>query len=235
MRLNQLNMPSVRPNTTITQFQTFVGQVYAVRNDRHFRAWGMVSNVLRFLMRGLKGIRKSDAEKTKHNLLLATSWFMSIMNQMHVQIEEHIWRRFPYRCSYCGSCPCECKTLKIKKRKRLRATATRRPTTLRGYQRMFEVIYPASRRTLEQAGIHLAEEIGEFSEAVQAFKGKNTDREFSMLTLEGADLFSCIIGVFNSLGIDVAKELSVLFRKNCHLCHRAPCGCSYETTMKYQS
>src|SRR3989338_7473071 len=111
-------MPSIKPNATIAQVQKFCQDVYALRNDRHFRAWGMVSNVLRFLMRGLKGIRKGDNLKTKKNLLIALSWFLSIMNQMHIPIEEHIWRRFPYLCSYCCRCPCQCKVLKIKKRKK---------------------------------------------------------------------------------------------------------------------
>lgn len=228
-------MPSIKPNTTIVQLQRFSQQVYALRNDRHFRAWGMVSNVLRFLMRGLKGIRKGDSKKVKFNLLIAMSWFMSIMNQMHIKIEGHIWQRFPYLCSYCASCPCQCKELNIKKRKKVPVNNKLRPKTLREYQRMFAKIYPPNKRTLEHAGIHLAEEMGEFSEAVQAFKGKNTDKEFQQLIIEAADLFSCLMGVFNSLAVDSAKELSKLFRKNCHLCHQAPCACSYATTMNFKS
>jgi NTP pyrophosphatase (non-canonical NTP hydrolase) len=228
-------MASVKSNTTIPQLQKFTQQVYALRNDRHFRAWGMVSNVLRFLMRGLKGIRKGDRQKAKFNLLIAMSWFMSIMNQMHIKIEGDIWQRFPHLCSYCASCPCRCKELKIKNRKKVPVNNKLRPKTLREYQRMFAQIYPPDKRTLEHAGIHLAEEMGEFSEAVQAFKGKNTDKEFQKLIVEAADLFSCLMGVFNSLGVDSAKELSKLFRKNCLLCHQAPCVCSYATTMNFKS
>ena len=89
-------MASVKENTTIKEYQNFVEEVYRLPNDRDFSLWDMISNVERFMMRGLKGIRKGDREKTKTNLLIAFSWFMSIMNQLHIDIEERVWRRFPY-------------------------------------------------------------------------------------------------------------------------------------------
>src|SRR3989338_9024487 len=134
-------MPSIKPNATIAQVQKFCQDVYALRNDRHFRTWGMVSNVLRFLMRGLKGIRKEDRQKIKKNLLIAMSWFLSIMNQMHIQLEGHIWQRFPYLCSYCGRCPCQCRALKINRRRKVIINNKLRPKTLRGFQSMFNDLY----------------------------------------------------------------------------------------------
>ena len=99
-------MVSVKQNTTIKDYQNFVGKVYGLPNDRYFSLWDMITNMERFMMRGLKGIRKKDAIKTKNNLLISFSWFMSIMNQLHIDIEEEVWKRFPYKCSYCVSYPC---------------------------------------------------------------------------------------------------------------------------------
>ena len=99
-------MASVKQYTTIREYQNFVKEVYGLPNDRYFGVWDMISNVERFTMRGLKGIRKRNKEKTKINLLIAFSWFMSTMNRLHVDIENQVWERFPYLCSYCSSCPC---------------------------------------------------------------------------------------------------------------------------------
>ncbi|XOB42136.1 MAG: MazG-like family protein [Candidatus Nealsonbacteria bacterium] len=221
-------MASVKQNTTIKEYQSFVKEVYGLSNDRYFSLWNMVSNVERFMMRGLKGIRKNDKEKTKINLLIAFSWFMSTMNQLHIDIENQTWKRFPYLCSYCGSCPCSCKEKNIKKRKSISIDESKKPKTLEEFQNMFNKIYPADKRIIERAGIHLAEEAGEFSEALLTYRGGHKDEDFKNLELEAADFFSCALSVFNSLRISVAKELSIMFSNNCHVCKNAPCTCSFK-------
>jgi len=221
-------MASVKQNTTIREYQNFVKEVYGLPNDRYFSLWDMVSNVERFMMRGLKGIRKNDKEKTKINLLIAFSWFMSIMNQLHIDIESQIWKRFPYLCSYCGLCSCFCKEKNIKERQSISVDENKRPKTLEGFQNMFNKIYPAEKRTIEHAGVHLAEEAGEFSEALLIYRGGHKDEDFENLELEAADFFSCIMSVFNSLGMSVAKELSTTFSDNCHLCKNVPCTCNFK-------
>jgi len=109
-------MVFVKRDTTIKEYQNFIKEVYGLPNDRYFSIWDMLTNVERFAMRGLKGIRKKDKERTKINLLVSLSWFMSMMNQFHIDIENEIWKRFPYLCSYCASCPCLCKEKKVKKK-----------------------------------------------------------------------------------------------------------------------
>lgn len=228
-------MASVKQNITIREYQSFVKEVYGLSNDRYFSLWDMVNNVERFMMRGLKGIRKKDKEKTKINLLIAFSWFMSIMNQLHIDIENQIWKRFPYLCSYCGSCPCSCKEKKIKKRQGFSINKGKRPRTLEEFQDMFNKIYPSERRTIEHAGIHLAEEAGEFSEALLIYRGRHKDEDFRKIELETADFFSCIMSVFNSLEVSAAKEFSVMFANNCNVCKNAPCTCSFKEILDFKS
>jgi len=228
-------MPSVKRNTTIKEYQDFTQEVYGLSNDRYFSAWDMLSNVERFTMRGLKGIRKSDVEKTKTNLLISLSWFMSLMNQLHIDVEKEIWERFPGKCSYCQSCPCICKSKKMSKRKEKISTKKKTSKTLEDFQRMFEEIYPSNNRTLEHAGVHLAEEIGELSEAMLTYRGSHMDADFKQVALEIADFFSCFAGVFNSMKISIAKELEILFSENCHVCKKAPCECSFADIIKYKS
>ena len=228
-------MASVKQNTTIRDYQNFVSEVYGLSNDRYFNLWDMITNMERFIMRGLKGIRKKDTMKTKNNLLIAFSWFMSIMNQLHIDIEEEVWKRFPYLCSYCASCPCSCSERKLKKREIVPMDENKRPKTLEEFQDMFNKIYPTKKRTVEHAGVHLAEEAGEFSEAILAYRGGHEDKDFKNIELEAADLFSCIISVFNSLETSVAKELSVMFSNNCHVCKNAPCTCNFKDITNFKS
>lgn len=227
-------MPSISPNTTVKEYQKFIEEIYGLPNDRFFTIWDMLSNMTRFTMRGLKGIRKGDVSKTRVNLLIALSWFMSTLNHLHIDVESEIWERFPYLCSYCGNCPCSCKKNKAD-RKKVPVDNTKRPKTLEEFQVMFERIYPSTDRALEHTGVHLAEELGELSEALLTYMGGHRDYDFKNIMIEAADYFSCVMGVFNSLNLNLAKELSVMFDNNCHVCKQSPCECGFTRVMEFVS
>jgi NTP pyrophosphatase (non-canonical NTP hydrolase) len=110
-----------------------------------------------------------------------------------------------------------------------------RPRTISEYQKMFAEIYPPSRRSLEHAGIHLAEEVGELSEAVLQFRGRHSEEDFNLVVLEASDLYSCMMGVMNSLGVDYEKELVGMFSKGCHICRKSPCVCDYQFVINFKS
>ncbi|MDB5195506.1 MAG: hypothetical protein JWO84_690 [Parcubacteria group bacterium] len=228
-------MAALKPYSSLTDYQRFANEVYGASNRRHFTVDEMLTNIVRFAMRGLKGIRKGDSEKVRTNMTIALSWTMSLLNQLDLTIEQHVWERFPYVCSYCGSCPCACKAKKVKKRVIVKVNPRLRPRTLHDLQVMFNEIYPASTRTLEHAGIHLAEEVGEFSEAVMAFRGNHTESEFDNVILEASDLFSCFMGVFNSLEVDYEKTLVASFKNGCHACKHTPCICEYNYVVNFKS
>ncbi len=227
-------MASVKKDTTITEYQDFVQEVYGLNNDRYFNTEGMLTQIQRFAMQALKGIRKNDREKTKLNLIISISWFTSLMNQLHIKLEEEIWQRFPYLCSYCATLSCSCAVTHPAERKETVKDESKRPKTLAEFQIMFEKIYPAESRTLEHAGVHLAEELGEFSEAILLYRGQHQDKDFERITFEAADLFSCFMGVFNSIKANYAEELALLFSENCHVCKKAPCECTFEYIMGFK-
>jgi len=228
-------MPSINTNSRLKEYQEFIRIVYGLPNDRHFNSNDMLANVERFIMRGLKGIRKNDQAKIKTNLVIALSWFTSLMNQLHIDIEKEIWERFPYLCSYCGNCPCSCKKEKLTERQMIVTDNKKRPKSLSGFQEMFEKIYPSKYRTVEHAGIHLAEEMGELSESFLAYQGNRDKSDLDKIRLEAADLFSCLMGIFNSIKIDLAAELSNIFSNNCHVCKKAPCECSFIEIVNFKS
>ncbi len=228
-------MASLYLTSSLKDYQQFVSDVYGFSNSRHFTVYEMLTNVERFIMRCLKGIRKSDTKKIKINLLISLSWFLSTMNQLKIDLEDSVWKRFPYACSYCGACPCMCKEKKIQKRLKFRKGLHSRPKTIQGLQKMFNDIYPAPQRTLESAGVHLAEEIGELSEAVLKFRGSHTDKDLENVVAEASDLFSCLMGVCNSIHFNVAKEFARSYTNGCHVCHKTPCVCTYQFIMDFRS
>lgn len=228
-------MVSLKTHALFSDYQAFVQAVYGPSNLRNFSVEDMITNITRFSMRGLKGIRKNDTEKVKMNIVIAMSWFISLMNQFNIDIEDRVWHRFPYLCSYCGELPCACKAKKIKKRLKIKADDSLRPKSIGGFQKMFDEIYPAKGRTLEHAGIHLAEEVGELSEAVLMFRGQHTPENFSQLELEASDLLSCFLGVFNSIDVDYEKTLVSMFSNGCHECKKTPCICEYDHVVNFKS
>jgi len=227
-------MASLSENSSIRDFQDFVNEVYVLPNDRDFDLGEMLSNVQRFAMRGIKGIRQGNVEKTKTNLLISLSWFSSTMTRLHADIEDAVWQRFPYLCSYCGNIPCSCKRDAVQSRKKVPVDDAKKPKTIREFQQMFSKIYPVSTRCLETGGIHLAEELGELSEAIWNFRSERRDCDLEIVVKEVGDYFSTVFGVFNSLNIDLAKELTGLFYDNCHVCHKVPCECTYKFIRRFK-
>jgi len=228
-------MPGLSENTTIREYQNFAKEIYGRSNELQFGLSDMLINMQRFAMRALKGIRKKDYDKARFNLTITTSWLMSTLGRLHIDLEDSIWKRFPSLCSYCASLPCSCRETGIKERKEVQVDESKRPVTIKDFQEMFRHIYPPEKRTIEHAGIHLAEEIGEFSEAILVYRGEHDDDSFERIIQESADVFSCIIGVFNSLGVDVTKELYDMFSDGCHECKKMPCECSFKSIVYYKS
>lgn len=228
-------MTFVKKDTTINEYRNFVKEVYELVNIKDYSLWDLLTNMERFIMRALKGIRKKDKNKIKINSLITLSWFMSLMNHFQIDVENEIWERFPYLCSYCASCPCFCKERKIEKRQKVFVDEKKRPKTFKEFQNMFSKIYPPENRTIEHAGIHMAEEMGEFAESILIYRGGHKKMDFDKIPREAADLFSCFMGVFNSLGVDVAEELSIMFSNNCHVCKNAPCTCTFEDVVRFKS
>ena len=228
-------MPSITKNSTLKEYQQFVQTVYGLPNDLHFELQDLLNNVQRFATRGLKGIRKKNQEKCLTNLLITSSFFMSTLNRLHIDIEDELWHRFPYICSYCARQPCQCKDSKPAQRKAITPDKAKKPNTIADFHIMFEKIYPSASRTLEHAGVHMAEEVGELVEAFLAYRGEHTKIHFNNVTLEAADLLSCFFGVLNSLSIQLNDALSDFYTNNCHVCHHAPCSCEYRFVINFKS
>jgi len=220
---------------SLEKFQKMIQEIYGLPDDRLFSVWDLLSNQERFTMRSLKGIRKGNIEKLKLNLLIAFSWLMAVSNRLHINIEDAVWTRFPLKCSYCGQSPCQCKKIKSENKVKFFRDIAGRPGSLAGFQKMFRMIYPPESRSLFEAGVHLAEEMGELSEAIHCYLGEHQKQQFRQIEVEIADYVSCIFGVANSAKIDISKELEKFYSRNCHDCHKSPCVCNFTTVAKFKS
>ncbi|MGC9968511.1 MAG: MazG nucleotide pyrophosphohydrolase domain-containing protein [Minisyncoccia bacterium] len=228
-------MHSFSQQGSLADFQEFIKVIYGEHDDRFYSIWDLAQNVDRFAMRALKGIRKKDEAKLVLNLLIALSWMMAIANRFHIETESGVLRRFPMQCSYCGKRPCACKAIHPKERILYAGLKIPEVHTIAQLQDMFREIYPPETRTLDQAGVHLAEEIGEVNEAIHAYMGEHKEEQMRALEDEIADALSCVFGVANSINLDVAKKLSELYGRNCHACHKDPCSCTFSSAVLFQS
>lgn len=220
---------------SLKKLQEFIDEVYSLPDDRLYSIWDLLSHIQKFAMRSLKGIRKSNIEKIKQNLLISFSWLLAMANRLHIGLDDEVWKRFPMLCSYCGQKPCACKKIKSVKRLKVKIANKLRPKTLDGYQKMFLTIYPPTGRTLADAGVHWAEEVGEISETIHNYIGQHQNKQFDDIKLEMADFVSCAFGVANSASINLADEFAKIYNNNCHICHNAPCTCSFTEVAKIKT
>ena len=228
-------MPKFNRRDTIGQFQSLVEKVYSLPDDRLYSIWDLLTQQQRFTMRALKGIRKQNRAKIKLNLLISLAWLMAIANRLHIDVEKEIWKRFPAHCWHCATRPCKCGKTKPAKHKKVFIDNSQKPKTLAQYQKMFEEIYPSKKRSLYEAGVHLAEEMGEVSEAVHNYLGQHKYNQFNEVEAEIADFVSCLFGVANSARINIALELEKIFYRNCHVCHKVPCVCGFTAVAEIET
>ena len=228
-------MNQVRPDQSLQQFQSGVAAMYGLADDRHYSIFDLLTQLQRFTMRVLKGIRKGDDEKLRTNLLISCTWLMAIANRLHINVEDQVWERFPALCSYCGLAPCKCKKIHPEKRAEIKHDHSQRPANIKGFQEMFRSVYPPESRTLLDAGVHLAEETGEVSEAIHNFLGQHLQKQFDEIEKEIADYVSCLFGVANSASIDIAPALHDMFKDGSHVCHRTPCTCTFSEVTAFRS
>ncbi len=221
--------------SSISDLQKINTEIYGISDDRFFSMLDLLSNQIRFTMRALKGIRQNNLKKIRLNTVIAFSWLLAITGRFHIDIETVLWRRFPFVCSYCNLCPCKCKKQKLTQRKMVKHHNSAKPKSLNDFQQMFAKIYPTSSRTIEAAAIHLAEEVGELSEAINIYFAEHRQKQFLYIENEVADYISCLFGMANSVNINLAHDLSRMYRKGCHVCHKTPCICSFSFVSKFKS
>jgi len=218
-------MSSFTKEGSLADFQQLIDNLYRTVDDQLFSLFQLISITSRFTMRVVKGVRKDDREMVVSNLTRAFSWLMTLANRLHIDVSDVMWKRFPGVCSYCGQSPCVCREHRVTKRVRMKEDMLKKPKTLDTAQKKMNEIYPAGARTLAHAGIHLAEEMGEITEAIYRYYSNPTPAVYEEVKMEIADYASVIFNVANSADINLSEELDKRYRNGCYECHACPCKC----------
>jgi NTP pyrophosphatase (non-canonical NTP hydrolase) len=133
-------------------------------------------------------------------LCRAIGWYFVLIAKFRVaSVEDLVFRKFPYVCPYCLSCPHKSGTCSPARgldgellRERYLSNKGRMPAHLGAWQEMFSEIYPRTNadRNRSRSLLGLFKELGELGEAVRVF-----DRFPRYFSGEAADVFSYIMGL----------------------------------------
>jgi hypothetical protein len=161
--------------------------------------------------------KKREAVTFEDALCKALGWYFPLLAKFKVaSVEELVFRKYPYACPYCRSCPHvdgKCKTIKGTAktvdhkalRKSFAENTTIRPWGLNEWQEMFDKIYPRNLDNPSRSIVGLFEELGELAEAVRVF-----DRFPKYFAGEAADVFSYLMGLANEYNLfKTKKSLSI--------------------------
>lgn len=214
----------INTDSALSAFQELNARIYLKQNDRSYANENMVSRLHRYVTRILKDVRKErTGGRSIYNLGMAFSWVLALANRFHIDLAIETFKRFPYVCPYCQTAPCSCKSHRQPERSMV-ATNRVMPDSLREFQKMFGAIYV---NTLKDAAMHLAEEAGEFDEAVEHYAGLHSAKLFDNVVTELVDVSTNIFAVANCLDIDLADELVRQFVHGCPECRQIPCQCGF--------
>jgi NTP pyrophosphatase (non-canonical NTP hydrolase) len=212
---SSMRTPSYR-GWSLGEFQRYLASIYSPVNEDRFGP-GLVDGLSGMWLRVMShaGEVARAVRKEEHDLLLRElpqlfCWYSTFCTKLCIDLEDVVWRFFPYICSTCYAEPCGCGPHKESESKprpqkdphllayHQRENLKRRPTTLDAYVQMFEDIYGAHDQSTHVEGVflHLTEELGEVAKHIPRviqFEG-HAQRELinGELASELADVFSWI-------------------------------------------
>lgn len=215
----------IQPTASLCEFQDFNKKLYEIVDDRNYDITDLHSYLLRHVTHILKAVRKGRHENTKYHLCMALSWALAIANRFHIDVSHEMWNRFPGVCPYCTFAPCSCKHRAHERKLSAASAQTEAPASLSDYQRMFSTIYPNN--STQDSAMHLAEEVGELSEAIRIYLATHSEDWFNKSVEELVDVIANLFGIATCLGYDLGIESALYFKSGCPKCTQVPCGCGY--------
>ncbi len=195
-------------------------KIYQVPDDRLYSIQDLIFNHHKFIFLLQKDLQKK--QQTYPNLDIAASWFFTLVNRYHVDLEKKAWQRYSYKCPFCLEIPCFCKN-EAKSPKKTGRPASRKPKDLNQWQEMTKKIYPNDKE--DQVFFLLLNNLNKLIYLIRHFDRKKT--KFSEIENASVDHFVLILRLYNSLGINLSKNFQKKFSHGCYVCHKSPCICNY--------
>jgi hypothetical protein len=217
---------------SLDEMQNLNEQIYGPNNELFFGHLRILARIGRFVGRLPDAVECGDINVVAFHSTMAFSWSLAEANKLGVKTEKELWERFPGVCSHCKFGPCMCKQIKkgMDPDKIMPSrVVTECPTTLDGFQAMFQRIYP-NNTPMGQCG-HLLQELCEVLEAMDNFTGTKKPEFKIHVVSELCDVFANIMGVVNCSKVSLASRMEQYFYDGCHACHLTPCGCPFPATV----
>lgn len=172
----------------------------------------------------------------------SVAWWLALCGKVGVKsVEDMLWAKFPYFCTYCQQNPHDPDECAEKKDKyqgppwELLAqlgTKNERPKSLGDWQRMFSSIYPAQQT--EEFGPsfgRLTEELGELAEALRIFPAAP-----GYFLSEASDVFAWLMHIQNIIdqkkrtpkvdrGLILETAFCYAYPDRCLDCNQSKCSC----------
>jgi NTP pyrophosphatase (non-canonical NTP hydrolase) len=228
---------------TLDQWYVSLNSTYFHRNfDRR------PSDICLHLIEVIGGLSLLASEKTKPGVdneaqvPKALAWWLSLCGKVGVRsVEAMLWDKFPRMCPYCQQSQHHQEDCAEKKAAQpgppwgVLATLGQksdRPTSLGGWQRMLNDIYPVNQGdTYGPAFARLYEELAELAEAVRVFPSVP-----GYFLSEAADVFAWLMKVQNIIdekagrrkeqrGRMIEESFAKAYPDSCNDCGRRVCSC----------
>ena len=141
-----------------------------------------------------------------------------------LNLEDMVWEKYQGLCPYCGvEKNCMCITQDKRPMHWFQNPNGTRPTSLDGFQEMFNGIYGKLNRLLPHIAVwlHLQEEIGETSRAFRLLERQG----LQMLRNELADVFAWLMAFCNRLQVKLSVLTYDVYPDICDTCRKPRCEC----------
>lgn len=233
--------------TKTANLDAWYRKINGIYLDRNFHR--DAASIFAHLVEVMGGLSLLASGKTKtavlpdRHIAKALAWWMALCGKLGIaSVEDLVWRKFPYTCSYCLRNPHQdaiCREMKQdaglqwEKLNSLReANTIKRPTSLGAWQRMFAEIYPVSQvETFEAVFARFTEELGELAEALRAFPIAP-----QYIFSEAADVFAWLMHLENlrhakenrrmvDLGERIEDVFFQTYPNKCLDCNNGVCVC----------
>ncbi|WP_339526009.1 MazG-like family protein [Pseudomonas sp. EA_35y_Pfl2_R111] len=226
--------------SSISDFQKYFATLYSEKNKTRD-----IGYLFSYLFRNISYLSRSandESHSTKY-YLKSISWLFAISNNLNIDIDTAIKKKFPGVCPYCIVCPCSCfqtgkkpaahtqewTTQEALQNKYLSIINSNPHSTIDKTIDKINEIYPANRHIWVTIGpvFHFSkilEELGEIHEAYTGFCKGNRSKE--NIAEELADVLAWMLSAWSMLSSkNLSTELITYYYEGCPVCKLESCIC----------
>lgn len=201
--------------------------IYGIPDDRMYDLDDIFYYHQKWLLRYVDDKKHSRTDSAWKNFLITTAWFLAIINRVHLDLEQILYKRYSWKCPFCLELPCQCDTdKKGRKSRKTGRPAGIKPATITAWQVLIEKIYPASSLGFKNLAILQSQD--QFHQTFRNFRRESSHRSLRQIEIASADYFVEILKIANQFKFDLGNNYKELFSDGCFVCHKSPCGCFYQ-------